>query len=103
MNENSQTSSDRANELLERAGFGKQVELFWGSRIGGYLQSRAQVCYTDAIQELKTCDPQNWTKVQDLQNKIWIAERFEQWLSEAVQDGIKSLEILNGEEEDGDQ
>ena len=85
------------DELYQRAHFGKEVELFWSSRVGGYLQDRARECYTAAIRELKTVDPHDTKKIMSLQNDIWKAEEFEKWLSEAVLDGLKSLEILEGE------
>jgi hypothetical protein len=93
-------SQNQKDELLERASFGKQIENFWGSRIGGYLRIRAQECYTAAIQELKICDPTNSTLVQRLQGDVRVAEQFEQWLSEAVLDGIKSLELLEGNDDE---
>lgn len=88
------------DELIERAAFGKQVELFWGSRVGSYLRDRAQECYTTAIQQLKTHNPNDSAGVQKLQNEIWKAEEFERWLSEAVLDGMKSLEILESDHDE---
>jgi hypothetical protein len=89
-----------SNELLERAAFGKQVELFWGSAIGQYLQNRARDQYTAAVQELKTVDPTDWRAVAKLQQSMVIAENFESWLSEAVIDGAKALELLEDENAD---
>lgn len=88
-------------ELLERAGFGKEVELFWGSGIGQYLRNRAQECYTTAIKELKSVDPTDPRAVMKAQNEVRVAEMFEEWLTEAVIDGIKALELLEGDESDG--
>lgn len=88
-----------SNELLERAAFGKQVELFWGSAIGQYLQARARDQYTACVQELKTVDPTDWRAVAKLQHDLRIAEDFESWLSEAVLDGVKALDLLEGENE----
>lgn len=84
-------------ELLERAGFGREVELFWGSSIGQYLRNRAQECYTESIQALKSVDPTDYRAVIKAQNDVRVAEMFEQWLSEAVTDGLKALELLDGE------
>jgi len=87
-------------ELFERAGFGKEVELFWGSGVGQYLRNRAQECYSEAIQSLKSVDPTDTRAVMKAQNEARVAEMFEQWLSQAVLDGIKALELLEGEESD---
>ena len=85
------------SELLDRAQFGKQVEYFWDSQVGGYLRARAQEVYTTAIQALKTCDPTDTRLIIKLQGDVWKAEEFEHWLSQAVTDGLKSLELLEGE------
>ena len=87
-------------ELLDRAVFGRQVELFWGSGIGQYLRNRAQECYSDAIEALKTVDPTDYRAVIKAQNEARVAQMFEQWLSQAVLDGLKALELLEGEELD---
>ena len=87
-------------ELFERAGFGKEVELFWGSGIGQYLRNRAQECYSDAIEALKAVDPTDYRAVMKAQNEVRVAQMFEQWLSQAVLDGLKALELLDGEESD---
>lgn len=88
------------DELLDRAAFGRQVELFWGSPIGGYLRERARTCYSDAIQALKSVDPTDARAVIRAQADVWKAEEFERWLSEAVLDGLKALELLEGENAD---
>lgn len=87
-------------ELLERASFGKQVELFWGSGVGQYLRNRAQECYSEAIETLKSVDATDYRAVIKAQNEARVAQMFEQWLSQAVLDGLKALEILDGEELD---
>ena len=88
-------------ELLQRAAFGKQVELFYTSRVGSYLRDRAHECYTTAIEQIKSVDPTDTKRVMALQNDIWKAEQFEKWLTEAMIDGFKSLEILESDGSDG--
>jgi hypothetical protein len=87
-------------ELIERAGFGKQVEAFWGSRIGQYLEGRAQDLYVEAIDRLRNVDPTDVKAVMNAQNDAWKAESFKSWLSEAVTDGLKSLDLIDQEEAD---
>ena len=86
-------------ELLQRAEFGRQVELFWSSRIGEYLADRIRDVYTTAIEELKTVDPEDSKRIRILQNEVFKATSVEQWLSDVVLDGLKSLEILEGDRE----
>ena len=90
-----------SDELYARAAFGKQAQLFWDSPLGSYLQDRARECYTAAIRELKDCDPTDTKKIVRLQADIWKTEMFELWLSEAIMDGIKSLDLIEGEDLDG--
>jgi hypothetical protein len=91
--------SEEVQELLERAQFGKQIEQFWGSRIGAYLQARADELYSTALEQLKTVDPEDTKAIRKLQNEIFKAESFKTWLSDAVTDGLKSLELLTGDDE----
>ena len=86
-------------ELLDRAQFGRVVELFWGSQLGSYLQTRARECYTTAIQDLKDCDPTDSKAVMKAQNAARVADQFESWLTEAVIDGAKALELLDAEDD----
>ena len=88
------------DELYARAAFGKQVELFWSSAVGAYLRARAQEVYNAAIAELKSCDPTDTKKIVKLQSDIFKAEALETWLSEAILDGIKALDLIDSGEED---
>jgi hypothetical protein len=84
-------------DLLNRAELGRQVEFFWDSRVGTYLRARATEVYNTAIQELKHCDPTDFKAVVKHQNDVAKVEMFEQWLAEAMMDGLQSLGILEGE------
>ena len=65
-------------ELYARAAFGKQVEAFWDSQIGQYLQTRAREEYTDAVQALLKVDPSDsarvsmsWTNARSRHTYTW--------------------------------
>lgn len=88
------------DELYARAAFGKQVELFWSSAVGNYLRGRARECYTAAVQQLKSCDPTDAKLVMRAQGDIWKAESLEQWIADAISDGLKSLDIIDHPGED---
>jgi hypothetical protein len=81
-------------ELYARAAFGRQVDQFWSSAVGNYLRGRALECYTTAIKELKSCDATDTKRVMRLQGEVWRAESFEDWMSEAIMDGLKSLDLI---------
>ena len=86
-------------ELFGRALFGKQIQQFWDSDVGAYLRTRAQECYTAAIRKLKDCDPTDSKTVARLQAEVWRAESFEDWLSEGIVDGLKSMDLLESDQE----
>jgi len=81
---------------LETAVFGKQVDLFWDSEIGQYLLGHALREYNTSLETLKSCDPSDSKTVARLQGEIWRAESFRDWLSRAIEDGIRATNILEG-------
>jgi hypothetical protein len=87
---------DMPPQELETAVFGKQVEIFWDSRIGQYLLVNTLREYNYSLEKLKTCDPTDFKQVVKLQAEIWRAESFRDWLSQAIEDGIRSTKILEG-------
>jgi len=89
--------TEQEADLWDRASFGKQVEAFWDSQVGNYLHARIKLCYSDAIAELKSVDPTDMRAVMKAQNKVALAEQINTWVSEAILDGLKSLDLLEGE------
>lgn len=81
-------------ETIETAVFGKQVENFLASELGRHLVKRAEVEADVAIDALKKVYPWRRRKIQELQNRIWVAERFQQWLADAVMDGMQATQLL---------
>jgi len=82
--------------LLERAVFGQQVEAFLHSEIGSYLINRAQSEVEEALRKLRNCSE---SELKQIQSEVWRAESIVIWLSQAVEDGLRALNILDGEEE----
>ena len=83
-------------ETVETAVFGKQVEIFWDGQIGQYLLANTLEEYNSALESLKTCDPSDSKNIMKLQGRIWRAESFKEWLSAAITNGMKALDILEG-------
>jgi cation transport ATPase len=84
--------------LMRRAVFGEQVGQFLSSEIGAYLLERAKDEAERSVDKLKKCDPSRADLVRSLQVEVWRAESIEQWLREAVADGLRALEILEDRE-----
>jgi hypothetical protein len=80
--------------VQEMAVFGKQVEDFLDTRLGKYLVKKAEAEATLAADKLKRVAPWRRRKIQELQNQIITAERFQQWLAFAIMDGAQAMQIL---------
>lgn len=93
-------SLDENDPIVQSAVFGSQVEQFLNSDIGRYLVQRAEDEAELANDQLKRVLPWRSRKIRELQNRIWVAENFQQWLADAIMDGQQSLRILEGHEED---
>lgn len=83
--------------LLERAVFGKEVENFLHTRIGKYLVRRAEEEAEEATERLKHTAAWRTRRIRELQNQIQVAESVQQWLADAVMDGIQAKNLLEGE------
>ena len=90
---------DIPGNLLESAIFGKRVEDFLSSDLGKYLVHRAEEEAANSVENLKRVLPWRRRRIQELQNRIWMAESFQQWLADAVMDGMQSTQLI--EEENG--
>lgn len=88
---------DPNDPRVEWAVFGKEVETFLKSPIGDFLLSRSREQADEAIEKLKSIDPQDWKAIQSLQNTIKVAESFQVWLGDAVAAGHQSIAQLEEE------
>ena len=88
-----------AGQLFERAAFGKQVDAFMTSDVGKYVMNRAQQSRKDAFTDFAAVDATDVSAVQDIQNRLKVAESIVQWLRDAVMDGVKAFEILEDRSE----
>ena len=87
------------NELYARAAFGREVEEFWDSRIGKYLQAHANTQYTSAVEDFKFADVTDSKELLKIQARMLLADSFKDWLSSAIAEGLRSLGLLEGTEE----
>jgi hypothetical protein len=85
-------------EMIERAIFGEEVHNFINSTIGQYIVKRAESEEQEALKKLRTCDPENAGKIREYQNEAAVAEHIVTWLKEAIQDGVKALQIIESRE-----
>lgn len=97
---NDQNPQDQIDALYQSATLGQQIEAFLRSDVGKYLQQRAGRVYNAAVEDFKRVNPANADEVRRIQADMWKAEAFTGWLSQGVQEGLTSLGILQGIEDD---
>jgi len=87
-----------SQELFAEAMIGRDAEEFLKSDIGNYLLGCADQEIDEAMHELKNVHPWRTRKIKELQNKIWRAESFKQWLAELIIRGQQALQNLESDE-----
>lgn len=87
--------------LVEWATFGREVQLFLQSPIGDFLLKRSEEEISEAVLELKKVHSWRRRRIQELQNTIKVAEKFQFWLADAIAAGNQAEEQLLEEHADG--
>jgi hypothetical protein len=88
--------SDQSDQLIATAVLGQQIDSFNKSDIGRYLQGRSKRVYNSAVEDFKRLDASNTEAVRKCQTDMWKAEAFMGWLEQGIQEGLTSLGILEG-------
>lgn len=84
---------------LEQAVFGEEVRRFLAEdRIGRYIVRKAADQVESSLLELKEVDPENAKQIRAIQTKIRVAESVVGWLAEAIDNGERAKQILEGED-----
>jgi hypothetical protein len=84
---------------LEQAVFGEEVRRFLqNDRIGRYIVAKAAEQVESSLLELKDMDPEDARAIRAIQTKIRVAESVVGWLAEAIDNGERARQILEGEE-----
>ena len=100
MDNQDQSNQDQIESLYQSAALGQQIESFLRSDVGRYLQSRASRVYNTAVEDFKRVNPNDVAAIMKIQSDMWKAEAFMGWLSQGIQEGLTSLGILEGLEDD---
>lgn len=82
------------DDIQRRIAFGIDAEAFLNSPLGRIIQGRAVEEVDDALEALKTVDPEDAKSIRDLQNRAYRAESVKQWIFEVIQDGLEAQRIL---------
>ena len=92
--------TDENELIIRRAVFGEQVHQFLNSDICKYMITRAKYELEECLIALRAVDPTDSKAVMKFQNKVWVAESVQNWLADAVQDGLSAMGILEEREEE---
>lgn len=88
------------NENLEKAVFGREVELFLNEDpIGKYLAEKARQQLEEAQAQLVDINPSATSSIIQLQIKAQVANRIAGWLGEAVIEGRNSARLMQQEKD----
>lgn len=74
-------------ELMNRVGFGLDVEAWTETGIGAHLLRRAFEMRDEALEALAVTDPTDAVSITKLQNDARIPALFAQWLKDAIVEG----------------
>jgi len=92
--------NDDNSDLLNKATIGMDAETFLGTNLGRKLVERAAAHADEATEKLKKCSPIDAAMIRDLQNEIWKAESFKDWIAEIIQEGWNAEQELSGSQID---
>lgn len=85
-------------DLMADLRLGIEAEAFLVSDIGRYLAQRAECERDEALADFRAVDPTDSEKVRQIQNRIWRAETFVGWLTEAINVGRYAAQELQSPE-----
>jgi len=85
-------------ELLNRVDLGIETEAFLNSRIGQYLVAGLEKREEEAVEKLKTADPNNIAEIVRLQLTCENSGEITSLLGGLIEEGWQAERLLKGEE-----
>lgn len=85
---------DPDDPIVRMATLGRIVEDFMAGPIGVHLQERASQEEYEALEKLKTVDPEDPALIRKYQNKALIAGKVMEWIQDAIHQGQMCLDKL---------
>lgn len=81
-------------DLMAAIARGLDVEAFLIGPVGKYLVLRAEAERARLLDNLATVDPHDPRAIVTLQNKIGVLDCWQQWLADAITEGVQAQEQL---------
>jgi hypothetical protein len=90
----SQAEQDELNRLRETAQVGMDAEAFKNTPLGQWMINKAKEERQGIVEALILADPTDTKTIADLQGKAVLLGLFEEWLNQAITDGIEALQYF---------
>jgi len=105
------TPQDPNAILLAQGSIGADADDFMKSELGRTMIGLARIESKVAMDSLKTISPTQSQEIRELQNQVWLAERFEGWLVQLIMRGrqalaqydVRTSDSLQGEDDHGQE
>jgi hypothetical protein len=85
-----------SKELRDAVLIGDDAEVFVKSPLGQKVIELARIEVDAAALDMRDADLKDERKLREIQNRIWRAMQFEQWLEELITRGREALEAHSG-------
>jgi cytoplasmic iron level regulating protein YaaA (DUF328/UPF0246 family) len=81
------------DELVAEAEIGDEAKRFLESDLGKTILGIAKLEAEQAVMRLRNVDPDDAKSIRQIQNEIWRAESFEEWLTQLFHNGEQAIEL----------
>lgn len=82
-----------SDELVAEAEVGDEARQFLESDLGKTILGIAQQQIEEAMLRLRSVDPTDANTIRQIQNEIWRAESFEEWLKQLFHNGEAAIQL----------
>ena len=89
--------ADDLGELIAEAEIGNEARKFMETDLGRCIIGMAKQDAAVAEKALSKVSPKEEDKIRELQNKVWLGEKFEEYVVELFNRGEAALEVYRHE------
>lgn len=93
----------QAEALIDAAVLGAQVDEFWRSDVGKYLNRQIEEDVKAGLNELKQVTATDARLVMEAQNKVLRAEQVRGYIESAIKQGLVATNVLEQREEEDNE
>ena len=86
-------------DIRQAIAMGMDAARFLDSSVGRYLVMRSEQKVMEALEGMKTVDPEDARAVRALQNEIKVGEAVQYWIAEAINEGFNAEQAFVSQQE----